>query len=114
MWRAAFLGVTTMTTTHIGTPAAGATGSPSGGVHQGQVSLPFNRSPKVIKRDSLWKPVPISQLQRITLPDSSSWEAILAPGKITLFSAEAKAGKTTMLSLLYRQMEEGGTLCCAE
>jgi hypothetical protein len=61
----------------------------------------------------IWNPLPISQLKRIAPPDSWVWEGILAPGKITLLSAEAKAGKTTLLSLLYQRMTTGGNLCGA-
>lgn len=61
----------------------------------------------------IWKPVPISQLQRVVPPDTWVWQGILAPGRITLLSAEAKAGKTTLLSLLYQRMASGGTLCGA-
>jgi hypothetical protein len=39
------------------------------------------------------------------------WENVLAPGKITLWAAEAKAGKTTLLCLLLRLMLDGGELC---
>lgn len=62
---------------------------------------------------TIWKPVPISQLKRIAPPDTWVWEGILAPGKITLLSAEAKAGKTTLLSLLCHRMASGGSLCGA-
>jgi putative DNA primase/helicase len=63
---------------------------------------------------TIWKPIPISQLQRVAAPDTWVWEGILAPGKITLLSAEAKAGKTTLLSLLYQGMASGGSLCGAQ
>src|SRR6516164_11613041 len=59
----------------------------------------------------IWNPKPISQLTRAALPDTWVWEGILAPGKITLFSAEAKAGKTTLLALLLQRMATGGKLC---
>ncbi len=59
----------------------------------------------------IWKPMPISQLQRVAAPDTWIWDGFIAPGKITLLSAEAKAGKTTLLALLYQRMAQGGTLC---
>ena len=38
------------------------------------------------------------------------WEGILARGRITVLTAQAKAGKTTLLSLLLRDMAKGGHL----
>jgi hypothetical protein len=58
--------------------------------------------------------VPISQLKRVAPADSWVWHGILAPGKITELSAEAKAGKTTLLSLLFQRMGSGGSLCGAK
>src|SRR5689334_6075598 len=63
---------------------------------------------------SVWNPVPISELQRSARPDDWVWKRFIAAGKITLLCAEAKAGKTTLLSLLFKRMEAGGGLCGSE
>jgi hypothetical protein len=60
-----------------------------------------------------WNPVPISQLQPVSPPDSWLWQGLIAPSRITLLCAEAKAGKTTLLSMLFKRMESGGSLCGA-
>jgi hypothetical protein len=57
-----------------------------------------------------WKPVPLSQLKTASEGIEWIWEGILARSRITLLSAQAKAGKTTLLSLLVRQMGQGGSL----
>ena len=57
-----------------------------------------------------WKPVPSSQLQAASEGIEWVWEGILARRRITLLSAQAKAGKTTLLSLLLREMGGGGHL----
>jgi len=38
------------------------------------------------------------------------WEGYLASGKITLFTAQWKSGKTTLISVLLSRMEQGGQL----
>jgi putative DNA primase/helicase len=81
---------------------------------QGTANSQNDSFPKASQAEgTIWRPVPISQLRRIAPPDTWVWEGILAPGKITLLSAEAKAGKTTLLSLLYQRMASGGSLCGA-
>jgi len=57
-----------------------------------------------------WKPVPLSQLQAASEGIDWVWEGILARRRITLLSAQAKAGKSTLLSLLLREMGRGGHL----
>jgi hypothetical protein len=87
------------------------TGSPSTNQQPGATG-PNDSSPKAPQGGgTIWRPVPISQLKRVAPPDTWTWEGILAPGKITLLSAEAKAGKTTLLSLLYKRMATGGSFC---
>ena len=56
-----------------------------------------------------WKPVPLSQLQAGEEIDWV-WEGILGRGRLTMLTAQAKAGKTTLLSLLLREMANGGSL----
>jgi hypothetical protein len=38
-------------------------------------------------------------------------DRLIPQGKAVLFSAEAKAGKTTFLAILLKQLEQGGTFC---
>ena len=57
-----------------------------------------------------WKPVPATQLKPASEGIDWVWEGILARRRITLLSAQAKAGKTTLLSLLLREMGQGGHL----
>jgi hypothetical protein len=57
-----------------------------------------------------WKPIPFSQLVAPSEGVEWVWEGILGRGFITLLSAPAKGGKTTLLSLLVKQMEQGGSL----
>src|ERR1019366_8578741 len=57
-----------------------------------------------------WKPIPASQLKSAPEGIDWVWEGVVARGRITLLSAQAKAGKTTLLSLLIREMGNGGSL----
>lgn len=57
-----------------------------------------------------WKPVPLSQLKAAGEGMEWIWEGVLARSRISLLTAQAKAGKTTLLSLLIREMGRGGCL----
>jgi hypothetical protein len=60
------------------------------------------------------KPVPIPDLIGTGSGVAWLWEGLLAKGRITLLSAQAKAGKTTLLALLIREMASGGHLLGCE
>ncbi len=55
-------------------------------------------------------PIPASKL-KLSGGATWLWHGYLARGGITLFSALWKAGKTTLLAHLLREMERGGTFC---
>jgi len=57
-----------------------------------------------------WNPIPLSELQAPREGVEWVWEGVLARRRITLLSAQAKAGKTTLVSLLIREMLAGGHL----
>lgn len=58
-------------------------------------------------------PIPASQLK--AGPDTAwIWQGFLGRGAITLMSALWKAGKTTLLSHLLKQMQQGGQFCGLE
>jgi hypothetical protein len=56
-----------------------------------------------------WQPLSVTELGS-TEPPSWLWDGYVAKGYITLFTGLWKSGKTTLLSYLAREMEEGGFL----
>lgn len=52
----------------------------------------------------------VSDLQPVAEPTPWIWEGYLAPGRVTLFTALWKSGKTTLYSLLLAQRKTGGAL----
>ena len=54
-----------------------------------------------------WRYVPISKLEPRSL-DDWLWTGFVAPGRLTILSAEPKAGKTTFLACLYRAFAQDG------
>lgn len=60
------------------------------------------------------KPKPIADLVGTGSGVEWVWEGILARRRITLLSAAAKAGKTTLLAMLLREMNAGGHLLGCE
>ncbi|HEV3204322.1 MAG TPA: DnaB-like helicase N-terminal domain-containing protein [Gemmataceae bacterium] len=59
-------------------------------------------------------PIPASALMARDLESNWLWHGYLAYGSVTMLSALWKAGKTTLLGHLVREMREGGHLCGLE
>lgn len=56
-----------------------------------------------------WNPLPISELGPSERPDWV-WDGYIAKGYVTLLTGMWKAGKSTLISHLFREMERGGEL----
>jgi hypothetical protein len=67
-------------------------------------------------KPKFWNPVPVIDLVRTTAEGDWIWKGAIAKGRVTLLASEYKAGKTTLISALLKQMgkDGGGTLCGME
>ena len=69
--------------------------------------IPEEESTEEDEAPEEWRYVPISKLEPRSL-DDWLWTGFVAPGRLTILSAEPKAGKTTFLSCLYRSFASDG------
>lgn len=84
---------------------------PRGGLLNGVMPHTTNGHLPEAKPEVFPEPIPATKLEHTSGVEKWLWHGYLAPGSITLLSSLWKAGKTTLLTHMLKNLETGGQFC---